>query len=257
MTSKLIGVYRYFDADNRLLYIGSSLNLPKRFSQHKLSSAWEGLSNRVEVENYDTIEEARYEEKMAIYKEYPKYNVVHNDQIGRVSLTPRDLKDYDDNKSYITLSPEELNFEARSLLVYTVMARPDSSEEINPGEEFIVNFDKLSEYLGQDKSKAIELVLRVLTILEHTGVNGPVVQMKWVASCQFTDGAEELVLVFINKVIPYLEAIRLTLVDNDLPWFYRPVSNRGSVKVVKSPANYRYAEYTEEDVLKTFDDYEL
>jgi hypothetical protein len=68
-------LYRHFDVDGNLLYVGISLSAVHRLSQHKEHSHWAGQIKRVEVESFDTREEALIAETLAIQSENPKHNL--------------------------------------------------------------------------------------------------------------------------------------------------------------------------------------
>lgn len=70
-------LYRLFDADGELLYIGISYSAIARFAQHKTEKPWIGEVRRVEIEPHDvTRAEIAGMEMDAITAENPRYNVV-------------------------------------------------------------------------------------------------------------------------------------------------------------------------------------
>lgn len=71
-----IAVYRCFDVDGELLYIGSTVNLRSRIKQHYYQAPWWDNVSRVDAEPHDTIEAARYAEAVAIAAESPMMNKV-------------------------------------------------------------------------------------------------------------------------------------------------------------------------------------
>jgi len=73
MTDQL---YRHFDKNDKLLYIGISLSTVQRLGQHKHHSGWFKRIARVEIENYSTREEAVQAEREAIQKENPECNIM-------------------------------------------------------------------------------------------------------------------------------------------------------------------------------------
>lgn len=70
-------LYRHFDEDNALLYVGISRSVTARLAQHS-QSPWDHLIRRIDVEHYETREEAEAAEKLAIKTEKPIHNVAHN-----------------------------------------------------------------------------------------------------------------------------------------------------------------------------------
>jgi hypothetical protein len=74
-------VYRYFDADGRLLYVGVSLSGIARQSQHESGSHWYADHASMTTEWFDTRAEALEAERMAIITEQPIYNVAHRGEV--------------------------------------------------------------------------------------------------------------------------------------------------------------------------------
>lgn len=72
-------VYRLFDSEDRLLYVGSTTNLPNRLAEHKRTGRMREVS-RVAVTDYSTLSEARSAESEAIFAEQPRDNVMGRDQ---------------------------------------------------------------------------------------------------------------------------------------------------------------------------------
>ena len=68
-------VYRLFDADGVLLYVGISGNPGRRFNEHSGDKAWWPQVARAEMEHFAEREEAEYEERIAIQYERPVHNV--------------------------------------------------------------------------------------------------------------------------------------------------------------------------------------
>jgi predicted GIY-YIG superfamily endonuclease len=71
-------LYRFFDADETLLYVGISLNAAKRASQHRKDKPWWPDVATMTVERHDTREAALEAEAEAIRSERPLHNVQHN-----------------------------------------------------------------------------------------------------------------------------------------------------------------------------------
>lgn len=74
----MTALYRHFDAANELLYVGISLSVAHRLSQHMRGSRWSGQIARVTVEHFATRDDALQAEERAIKVERPRFNVVHN-----------------------------------------------------------------------------------------------------------------------------------------------------------------------------------
>ena len=76
--SEKTALYRYFDADDRLLYVGISVIPPMRQLQHAKGSAWYELVDRQRIEWFETRAEAMEAERSAIRSEGPTWNRAHN-----------------------------------------------------------------------------------------------------------------------------------------------------------------------------------
>ena len=67
-------LYRHWDAEDRLLYVGISLSAVARFQQHKQSAGWFADVAKITIENFPTRELALAAEGKCIRKEKPLYN---------------------------------------------------------------------------------------------------------------------------------------------------------------------------------------
>lgn len=70
-----VAVYRLFNFDGALLYVGISDNPKRRFAQHARDKGWWYLAVRWEVEWYQDRNAALAEEARAIREEVPAYNL--------------------------------------------------------------------------------------------------------------------------------------------------------------------------------------
>lgn len=68
-------LYRHFDAEGALLYVGISLSAVQRLSQHKSGSKWFEQIRRVTIEWHDSREKALRAEATAISQENPRHNL--------------------------------------------------------------------------------------------------------------------------------------------------------------------------------------
>jgi len=76
-------LYRWFDRDGRLLYVGISRRIGARNKEHEQHSDWSQLAHFVTLEWHDSRSEVERAEIRAIQNEHPIYNVDH-----RVEGTP-------------------------------------------------------------------------------------------------------------------------------------------------------------------------
>lgn len=70
-------VYRIYDVDDVLLYVGMSVSPETRFADHRTCKSWMEQAHRYEIAWYATRAEADREEKRAIREERPRHNSVH------------------------------------------------------------------------------------------------------------------------------------------------------------------------------------
>lgn len=78
MTGQAI-VYRAFDADGSLLYVGmTTKSIKDRLEGHRSASAWWPRFDRCTVENFDSRAAAAIGERRAIQLEQPEFNVYWN-----------------------------------------------------------------------------------------------------------------------------------------------------------------------------------
>lgn len=71
-------LYRFFAADDRLLYVGITCNPGKRLERHSGEKTWWAEVVRVEMEQHPSREALRSAERLAIGEELPLYNVRMN-----------------------------------------------------------------------------------------------------------------------------------------------------------------------------------
>lgn len=76
--AKETALYRHFDANDELLYVGVSVNPFERTGEHKLKSRWFKKITTIKIEWYENRDDAEDAEFLAIRDEKPKYNRTHN-----------------------------------------------------------------------------------------------------------------------------------------------------------------------------------
>lgn len=110
-------LYRMFDANQELLYVGLTKDPSARFKQHSQSKDWFLEVAAITVEHFATREELTAAEILAIRSECPRHNIVHNDGDDAERWW---------SKEFIT-SVEEEDYE--DFLMYTAMAKTAVDEE--------------------------------------------------------------------------------------------------------------------------------
>jgi hypothetical protein len=71
-------LYRHFDKDDQLLYIGISYSTLVRMTQHRDISFWFDEVRKITIEKFNSRDAASKAEKIAIEHEKPKYNQFYN-----------------------------------------------------------------------------------------------------------------------------------------------------------------------------------
>jgi predicted GIY-YIG superfamily endonuclease len=85
-------LYRHFDAEGRLLYVGITNNYARRSGEHADDKPWWRDVARSEVERYPTRKAAMDAEKAAIESEHPLDNDQHNKGNPRRRIRKTDLR---------------------------------------------------------------------------------------------------------------------------------------------------------------------
>jgi hypothetical protein len=81
-------LYRHWDTDGRLLYVGIAANPGQRERRHAKSSRWMEFQAEMTVERFETRREAEDAEAVAIANEQPIFNMAANDTLeARERLT--------------------------------------------------------------------------------------------------------------------------------------------------------------------------
>ena len=81
-------LYRHFDANNNLLYIGVSSRISQRIKEHSIHSSWWQNVSKITLEHFEIRKEVLEAERNAIIAEQPKHNIIHkNGKIKDVKKT--------------------------------------------------------------------------------------------------------------------------------------------------------------------------
>lgn len=74
-------LYRFYDEDGQLLYVGITRQLGVRWDTHARESAWVRQATRATLEHFDSKTEALVAETAAIVEERPQWNRLHNEAV--------------------------------------------------------------------------------------------------------------------------------------------------------------------------------
>ena len=123
-------LYRHFDRDGNLLYVGVSWSVLERLRRHEKCSPWFGEVDSIRLEKYPSRKELLKAELEAIRTERPLYNKAH-------AITSK--------KTTLKRIAQEL-YEIQMEKEYQLWLKEQEQEEINPKlgwrEEFIQNYNR-------------------------------------------------------------------------------------------------------------------
>ncbi|MDV7195867.1 GIY-YIG nuclease family protein [Mycolicibacterium fortuitum] len=77
-------LYRVYDSDGDLLYLGATTNPGLRFGDHDSTKSWWPDAANITLEHFPSTDELLDAERAAIQAESPRYNLVHT---GKPSTT--------------------------------------------------------------------------------------------------------------------------------------------------------------------------
>lgn len=142
-------LYRYFNVDGHLLYVGVSLSAIGRLAGHQSKSDWFMNIARVEIVTLPDRTSALCAEKDAIASESPQFNIMHQPQC---SLVAKDTSEGETISEKIQLSGLARTEIARRAGVPYATARRWSLGESEPKLNQIAG---LAQALGCDPSDLI------------------------------------------------------------------------------------------------------
>lgn len=112
-TTETYTLYRFFAADDTLLYVGLTVNPGRRMEKHRATQPWWKDDARIEMEQHADIATLRAAEREAIETEKPLFNQRMNSRTFRFDtlVWPCDIcsAPIDDNDGYLTMSYAELH----------------------------------------------------------------------------------------------------------------------------------------------------
>ena len=78
-------LYRAYDKEDKLLYVGFSVSMLNRVLRHKNSSSWFRDAAKITMEQFETKELVLAAERAAIKTEAPMHNITGSLKKGRMS----------------------------------------------------------------------------------------------------------------------------------------------------------------------------
>jgi predicted GIY-YIG superfamily endonuclease len=158
MEQDFTALYRHFDAEKRLLYVGISLSASRRLSQHMRDSKWARAITSIEIEHFETRSQAVEAERRAILAEKPLWNVLHNlaeaVQSGTTSVG-----------STRKLRPEEVMFDYGNV-ARSILATGAKVEQILE----LITETRIEGFLETDRFISLYLKMREGLVAEDVGL---------------------------------------------------------------------------------------
>jgi predicted GIY-YIG superfamily endonuclease len=95
-------LYRHYDKDDNLLYVGVSWSVIERLRRHEKSSHWFGEVDIIKLEKYPSREASLEAERKAILAERPRYNKAHTkpSRLSELRKITREIYDRQMEKEY-------------------------------------------------------------------------------------------------------------------------------------------------------------
>lgn len=126
--NKQPSLYRHFNKDKKLLYIGISLSALTRLGQHALNTKWFNSITFISIEHFDTLEEATKAERVAIIREDPQYNIRHKNNAHNgpkyIESSPRvkpEIGGY--SSTYVPINKRNTHFRINTVIQYTTFSK--------------------------------------------------------------------------------------------------------------------------------------
>lgn len=88
MTQQRHCLYRFFDTDGELLYVGITMNPAARWPKHSKQKPWWCEVETISLETFGSRSEVLDAEREAIKTEHPRHNIVHAARIARPTAPP-------------------------------------------------------------------------------------------------------------------------------------------------------------------------
>jgi len=101
-------LYRHFDKNDNLLYVGISVDPLNRLKDHKQQAIWFEQISRVDIEKFDNRKDVIRAEIEAIRNEAPVFNVKYNNPIKPKTNIKSKIKGRKTAQTYIGLGPEAI-----------------------------------------------------------------------------------------------------------------------------------------------------
>lgn len=144
-------LYRHFDKQQNLLYVGISLRAFQRLSEHREHSHWFSDIANVTFEPFSTKEAALAAEKQAIQSESPKFNVHYNKML-KAKVVVEDIEEDVKERPAVTKSKDQL----------TGVFRPTYTLD-KAAEALSLSRDSLNKLIERGEISVIQTPRKIIT----------------------------------------------------------------------------------------------
>ena len=117
-------LYRHFDKDDNLLYVGITFNQFTRLNDHKYASGWYNDITKVTFEKHPDRASAIQAEKKAINEENPKYNIQRYRGKTELTLFIEEPKQTEEEKKEISEKITAAQISKRNIVQRVVNMKP-------------------------------------------------------------------------------------------------------------------------------------
>ena len=101
-------LYRFFNDQDRLLYVGLTNNIRSRVGDHRRDKPWWKYAVTIRLERYDSLAELARAELAAIETEHPRYNIRHALEHETINVPIRAEQAAPDANTFGTTPPRQI-----------------------------------------------------------------------------------------------------------------------------------------------------
>lgn len=226
MNNQKTALYRHFNADNQLLYVGISLSAIHRLSQHK-TSGWHDDIAKVDIIHFNNRTEALDAEKEAIKEENPRFNIAHRSK-NTFPIKVKEKRDCFNDKIVPLKTSLKLSIAAKQVILVGLLTRgKDEKVETGTGRFYLdINLGIYSKLIGVEVDSAFYLLHEAITELSQTKIISGILSKKrtrfvddgWLSSMCQEDGVcsigfKDEAIFYLNNVYkdPFFDRARSSL----------------------------------------------
>lgn len=170
-------LYRHFDKNNTLLYVGVSLSYASRLAQHRDHAHWFQEVDTVKIERFSTRREALDAEKRAVVSENPRCNIQLRKTAAEIVRENRRLRsEQSKSDSRLNLTGKVVNFsvcyQLKELTGLLGMSSNEINRHISHGNLSFFELDPRIINGEPTKSKRMVSGWQLISFIEHLENSG-------------------------------------------------------------------------------------